>query len=82
MAVTWTYEAPAEGETTVEVTFTSDDPVLTHVRAVNAVFIDGAYDATLTETRVSEVANGVENKIAVGAITQPVEEEAEEDGGE
>lgn len=82
MAVTWTYEAPAEGETTVEVTFTSDDPVLTHVRAVNAVFIDGAYDATLTETRVSEVANGVENKIAVGAITPPVEEEAEEDGGE
>jgi len=82
MAVTWTYEAPAEGETTVMVTFTSDDPVLTHVRAVNAVFIDGAYDATLTETRVSEVANGVENKIAVGAITPPVEEEAEEDGGE
>jgi len=82
MAVTWTYEAPAEGETTVEVTFTSDNPALTHTRAVNAVFTDGAYDATLTETRVSEVANGVENKIAVGAITPPVEEEAEEDGGE
>ena len=83
MAITWTYEAPAEGETTVEVTFTSDSPALTHVRTVNAVFTDEAYDATLTETRVSEVANGVENKIAVGAITPPVEEEeAEEDGGE
>lgn len=82
MAVTWTYEAPAEGETTVEVTFTSDSPALTHVRAVNAVFTDEAYDATLTETRVSEVGSGVENKIAVGAITPPVEEEAEEDGGE
>lgn len=81
MAVTWTYDAPAEGETAVEVTFTSDDPVLTHVRGVNAVFTDGAYDATLTEARVSEVANGVENKIAVGAITAQAEE-AEEDGGE
>jgi len=81
MAVTWTYEAPAEGETAVEVTFTSDDPVLTHTRAVNAVFDeDGAYSASLTETRVSEVGNGVENKIAVGAITPPAEEE--EDGGE
>ena len=79
MAITWSYEAPADGETAVEVTFTSDSPSLTHVRAVNAVFTDGSYDAGETETRVSEVAAGVENKIAVGAITQPV---AEEEGGE
>ena len=80
MAVTWTYEAPGEGETAVEVTFTSDSPSLTHVRAVNAVFTDGSYDAGETETRVSEVAAGVENKIAVGAIAeQPA---AEEEGGE
>ena len=80
MAVTWTYEAPAEGETAVEVTFTSDDPVLTHTRAVNAVFDeDGAYSASLTEARVAEVGAGVENKIAVGAIT-PAAEESEEDG--
>ena len=68
MAVTYTYDAPAENETVVEVTFTSDDPVLTHVRGVNAVFTEGSYDADATEIRVSEVALGVENKIAVGAI--------------
>lgn len=79
MAVTWAYEAPGEGETAVEVTFTSDSPSLTHVRAVNAVFTDGSYDAGETESRVAEVAAGVENKIAVGVITEPV---AEEEGGE
>lgn len=80
MAVTWTYEAPAEGETSIEVTFTSDDPVLTHVRAVNAVFEGDVYSAPLTEARVAEVGAGVENKIVVGAITPPVEES--EEGGE
>ena len=73
MAVTWTYSAPEGDDTTVEVTFTSDSPALTHVRAVNAVFTDGSYDADATEVRVSEVGAGVENKIAVGAITQPEE---------
>jgi hypothetical protein len=38
------------------------------------VFTDGAYDADATEERVAEVALGVENKIAVGAISQPEEE--------
>ena len=80
MAVTWTYDAPAEGETTVEVTFTSDNPVLTHTRAVNAVFEGDVYSAPLTEARVAEVGAGVENKIAVGAITPPAEES--EEGGE
>lgn len=80
MAVTWTYEAPAEGETSIEVTFTSDDPVLTHVRAVNAVFEGDVYSAPLTEARVAEVGAGVENKIVVGAITPPAEES--EEGGE
>ena len=77
MAITWTYEAPEGGTTEVEVTFTSDNPTLTHTRNVNAVFTDGEYDATLTETRVSEVGAGVENKIAVGVITSPAEEEGE-----
>jgi hypothetical protein len=72
MAVTYTYEAPTGDETSVEVTFT--DGAVTHQRGVNAVFTDGAYDADATEERVAEVALGVENKIAVGAISQPEEE--------
>ena len=79
MAVTWTYNAPSGDETTVEVTFTSDSPSLTHVRSVNAVFTDGSYDSDATEVRVSEVGSGVENKIAVGAINAP-EEPVEESG--
>ena len=82
MAVTWTYSAPEGDDTTVEVTFTSDSPALTHVRAVNAVFTDGSYDADATEVRVGEVGAGVENKIAVGAISAPVEEEPAEESGE
>ena len=75
MAITTAYEAPTGDETTVEVTFTSDSPSITHVRAVNAVFTDSSYDATKTAERVAEVALGVENKIAVGVITPPAEEE-------
>ena len=75
MAITTEYDAPTGEETTVEVTFTSDSPSITHVRAVNAVFTEGSYDATKTAERVAEVALGVENKIAVGAITPPAEEE-------
>lgn len=71
MAVTWTYDAPTGDAKTVEVTFTETDPAITHVRSVNACFTDGVYDADLTEVRVGEVALGVDNKIAVGAITVP-----------
>lgn len=78
MAVTTAYNAPTGDETTVSVTFTSDSPSLTHVREVNAVFTSGSYDADATAARVAEVALGVENKIAVGAISAP----AEEEGGE
>jgi prepilin-type processing-associated H-X9-DG protein len=69
MAITWKYDAPVEKETSVNVVFTSDDPEMTHTRGVNAVFVDGAYNAADTEQRVSEVAMGVKNKIAVGAIS-------------
>ena len=68
MPVTWTYSAPAESETIVNVSFT--DGTITHQRSVNAVFTDGNYDATATETRVAEVGAGVENKIALGVITE------------
>ena len=74
MAITTAYDAPTGDETTVEVTFTSDSPSLTHVRAVNAVFTSGSYDADATAARVAEVALGVENKVALGVITAPVEE--------
>lgn len=76
MAVTYTYDAPTGDEITVNVTFT--DGTVTYERPVNAVFTDGAYDADATETRVAQVALGVENKIAVGVISQP-EEVAEEE---
>ena len=74
MPVTWTYSAPEGDNKTVDVNFT--DGTITHERSVNAVFTDGSYDATATEARVEEVAAGVENKIAVGAIrvaTDPAE---------
>ena len=68
MPVTWTYSAPAVDETTVNVSFT--DGTITHERSVNAIFTDGSYDATATEARVEEVAAGVENKTALGVITE------------
>lgn len=77
MAITTAYDAPTGDETTVEVTFTSDSPSLTHVRTVNAVFTSGAYDSVKTAERVAEVAAGVANKVALGVITAPVEESEE-----
>ena len=74
MAVTYTYNAPAETEPTIMVTFT--DGTITHRRSVNAVYVNGSYDADATEARVSEVAAGVENKIAVGVITESTDEPA------
>ncbi len=68
MTVTYTYNPPQESEPTIMVTFT--DGTITHERSVNAIFTDGSYDATATEARVEEVAAGVENKIALGVITE------------
>ena len=69
MSVTYTYNAPEGENKTVDVSFT--DGTITHNRQVNAVFTDGVYDAEATETRVAEVAKGVEHKIAVGVVTNP-----------
>ena len=74
MPVTWTYSAPTESETVVNVSFT--DGTITHERSVNAVFTEGDYDSEATETRVGEVALGVEHKIAVGVITESSENPA------
>jgi len=73
--ITYTYNAPEGENKSVDVTFT--DGTITHTRGVNAVFTDGAYDTEATEIRVSEVARGVEHKIAVGAITAAAEDPAE-----
>ena len=52
----------------IEVEFT--DGTVTHRRMVNVCYdSEGNYDETATDTRIAEVANGVENKIAVGAIS-------------
>ena len=55
----------------IEVTFTSDDPAITHTRMVNVCFeADGTtYDSDATDARIAEVASGVAHKIAVGVIS-------------
>jgi hypothetical protein len=55
-------------ERSVRVTFTSGE--IQHKRSVNAVLTEaGEYDAEATAARVDEVAAGVAQKIACGAIT-------------
>ncbi len=52
----------------IHVRFT--DGTVTHERNVNVCYdADGNYDETATDIRIGEVALGVENKIAVGAIS-------------
>ena len=52
----------------IKVEFT--DGTVTHRRMVNVCYdSEGNYDETETDTRIGQVANGVENKIAVGAIS-------------
>ena len=55
----------------IEVTFTSDDPAITHTRMVNVCFeADGTtYDSDATDARIAEVAAGVGHKIAAGVIS-------------
>jgi len=77
MAVTYTYNAPSESEPTVMVTFT--DGIITHERSVNTIYTDGVYDAEAMEARVAEVALGVEQKIAVGVITEETESPPQSD---
>lgn len=71
MTVSYTYNPPAENDIAVTVTFTKNDIV--HTRDVNAVFVNGVYNAALTEQRVSEVAKGVDIKINAGVIRKPDE---------
>ena len=67
--VTW--ETTATNDTNVEVTFTCATTEITHERTVNTV---GCVDDAAVEVRLAEVANGVHNKICVGAIVAPSSE--------
>lgn len=52
----------------IQVEFTEGS--VTHTRMVNVCYdSDGNYDEAATDVRISEVAAGVENKIACGAIS-------------
>ena len=52
----------------IEVEFT--DGTVTHRRMVNVCYdSEGNYDENETDARIDQVARGVENKIAVGAIS-------------
>lgn len=52
----------------IHVRFT--DGTITHERYVNVCYdSDGVYDEDATDTRINEMARGVENKIAVGVIS-------------
>ena len=64
------YEYEYSDSSVIDVTFTKDD--ITHTRGVN-----NTGDSETFEVRVKEVARGVENKIAVGAITNNQTDEVE-----
>lgn len=56
--------------TDIQVRFTCTETNKTHERSVNVCFdADGNYDADATAVRISEVANGVANKMACGVIS-------------
>lgn len=59
----------------IKVKFTCEDSGCVHERSVNVCFdAEGAYDHEATLVRVGEVAVGVGNKIACGAISAPAQE--------
>ena len=69
--VTWVINETEEVTVgSVSVTFTCGTTGITHDRSVNTV---GCENDAAIEQRLSEVANGVHNKICVGAITVPAE---------
>ena len=71
IVVTHTYDPPTGDSKVVDVTFTGVEgsTTFTNVRTVNAVFTEEEYDASATETRVTEVGRGVKNKIEVGMLS-------------
>lgn len=64
-----TLEAVQENVRDIMVRFTCENTNTQHERSVNVVFdSEGNYDEEATLVRCGEVALGVENKIACGAI--------------
>ena len=65
------YEVTEAENGIAQVDFTCDETEIVHSRAVN---VHDCADEAALEQRLIEVANGVHNKICVGAITAAVEE--------
>jgi hypothetical protein len=72
--VTWVITETTDTEVTV--TFTCATTSIVHARSVNTI---GCDDDAAVQQRLSEVARGVHNKICVGAITAPSDEEVAAD---
>ena len=70
-----TWEITETQEACVSVTFTCETTEITHERSVNTFGLD---DDGI-QVRLGEVARGVHNKICVGAITAPADEETPEE---
>ena len=69
MNITYTVADYAEEDKTVEVTYTNADG-FTHTRVVNIPHLeDGSVDADYLQEILEGQLRGVENKVAVGAIT-------------
>jgi CxxC motif-containing protein (DUF1111 family) len=71
---------PVDEEDTVNVTFT--DGTITHIREINKAIVDGSYDPAAMTKRVTEVAWGVQSKIALGVIVDHIPEEIVENSNE
>jgi hypothetical protein len=71
-----TYEITDTTDGVAQVTFTCGDTEIVHTRSVN---VHDCADEAALEQRLSEVASGVHNKICVGAITAPADEETIEE---
>ena len=80
MALTYEIEAPENGETMCKVTFTNDEPSITHIRYIKAEFDeDGMYLSDPTLEIVRQLGNGIAAKIAKGVITATPNTEEEEE---
>ena len=80
MALTYEIEEPKVGETTCKVTFTNDEPSITHIRYIKAEFDEnGMYLSDPTLEIVRQLGNGISAKIAKGVITATPNTEEEEE---
>lgn len=71
MSVTYNYDMPVGGATMMQVSYYLGDQ--NKVIELQAVFIDGVYDADATEAVVAAQANTVFDETLAGAIEGPPE---------